>query len=235
MSNDSTAVAPESADDDTAHDADRRSPADTADTAGADTTGADTAGADTTIGQAQEDRGPSLTKRVGSASVSVRALATGAVVLLLIAAVAVLWWRYADSEGELDRVRTEAAAEERAETTALAYADGAADMNFQDLAAWRAKLVENVSPELSAKLSQAATSMEQIIVPLQWKSTSTPIAAKVRSHDGPVYVVDAFVGVETRNSQAPDGIQSTATYSVTVDESRGFLITDVGGIGALPK
>ncbi len=220
MSNDSVTVGPKI--DQPAHDENQHSPA-------------DTGSADTNTGQSRADRIPSLTSRVGSASVSVRTLVIGAVVLLLVAAVAVLWWRYADSDSELDRMRAEAAAQDRAETTALTYADGAADMNYQDLAAWRTKLVENVSPELSAKLSQAATSMEQIIVPLQWVSTSTPIAAKVRSHDGPIFVVDAFVGVETKNSQAPDGIQSTATYSVTIDESRDFLITDVGGIGALPK
>ena len=83
-----------------------------------------------------------------------------------------------------------------------------------------------------AKLTDAATAMEQVIVPLQWKSTSSPVASTVKSHDGDVFVVAAFVSVNTKNAQAPDGVQSTASYTVTVDRSRDWLITDVGGVDA---
>jgi Mce-associated membrane protein len=72
--------------------------------------------------------------------------------------------------------------------------------------------------------------MEQIITPLQWVSTSTPIAAKVRSESNGIYVVDCFVSVLTKNSQAPEGIQSTATYSLNIDSRNDWVITDVGGI-----
>jgi hypothetical protein len=74
--------------------------------------------------------------------------------------------------------------------------------------------------------------MEQILVPLQWASTATPLAAKVRSDSGPVYVVDCFVSVMTKTSQGPDPLQSTATYSITLDRSQNWQITDVGGIGS---
>jgi hypothetical protein len=30
--------------------------------------------------------------------------------------------------------------------------------------------------------------------------------------------------------QAPDGLQSTATYSITVDSNKDWQITDVGGV-----
>jgi hypothetical protein len=73
--------------------------------------------------------------------------------------------------------------------------------------------------------------MEQILVPLQWNSTAHPLAAKVRSETGGVYVVDAFVSVLTKTAQASDPLQSTATYSVTVDSSKDWQITDVGGVG----
>ena len=75
--------------------------------------------------------------------------------------------------------------------------------------------------------------MEQILVPLQWKSTAVPLVAKVRSSANGIYVVDTFVGVETKTVQAPDGLQSTATYSITIDSQHDWQISDVGGIGAV--
>ena len=59
----------------------------------------------------------------------------------------------------------------------------------------------------------------------------TPLA-RLRSNTGSVYVVDSFVSVLTKTAQGPDPLQSTATYSVTIDSGRGWQITDVGGIGA---
>ena len=77
--------------------------------------------------------------------------------------------------------------------------------------------------------------MEQILVPLQWNSTSKPLAAKVHSSSGRVYVVDSFVSVLTKTAQSAEPLQSTATYSVTIDSSKDWQITDVGGIGAAVK
>ena len=48
-----------------------------------------------------------------------------------------------------------------------------------------------------------------------------------------VYVVDAFVSVMTKTVQANDSLQSTATYSVTINPNDSWHITDVGGIGAV--
>ena len=75
--------------------------------------------------------------------------------------------------------------------------------------------------------------MEQILEPLQWNSTAVPLAAKVRSSANGIYVVDTFVGVETKTMQAPDGLQSTATYSITIDSAHDWQISDVGGIGSV--
>jgi hypothetical protein len=33
--------------------------------------------------------------------------------------------------------------------------------------------------------------------------------------------------------QAPDGLQSTATYSITIDSAHDWQISDVGGIGSV--
>ncbi|MFX0578490.1 hypothetical protein [Nocardia nepalensis] len=86
---------------------------------------------------------------------------------------------------------------------------------------------------MSKKLTDAATSMGQIIVPLQWVSTSTPIAAKVTSSGSGVYQVATFVNVTTKNSQSPNPLQSTATYDITIDSNNNWLITNIGGIAGV--
>jgi hypothetical protein len=153
------------------------------------------------------------------------------VITALLGAVAVLAWLYIGAHSRLDEQARQSEDNAHAEQVALQYAGEAAAMNYQDLNAWKGRLVAGTSPELKDKLSKAATSMEQILVPLQWNSTAHPLAAKVRSETGGVYVVDAFVSVLTKTAQASDPLQSTATYSVTVDSSKDWQITDVGGVG----
>ncbi|WP_330181635.1 hypothetical protein OHB26_35550 [Nocardia sp. NBC_01503] len=172
-------------------------------------------------------------------TVSVRlstVMALGLAAVLLLATLVLGWVAY-ERGSDRDAARAEvaalgAAANDRhhAERVATEYSVGAADMNFKDLAAWSQRLTANTSPQLANKLKQAAASMEQIIVPLQWISAPTPIAATVRSEQGGSYVVTCFVSVMTKNTQAPDGVQSTATYTVTIDKNAGWKITDVGGI-----
>lgn len=168
-----------------------------------------------------------------TASVSVRTLIVGAVIVILAGAVGVLAWLYVGAEDNLDAQAHQAANYKHGEDAALDYAVHAAEMNFQDLGAWKTKLVNGTSPELKEKLSKAADSMEQILMPLSWNSTAKPLVAKVRSESGGVYVVDAFVSVLTKTTQAPDGLQSTATYSITMDGNKNWQITDVGGIDAV--
>jgi hypothetical protein len=74
--------------------------------------------------------------------------------------------------------------------------------------------------------------MGQILVPLEWTSTARPLASKVRSDTNGVFVVDSFVRVLTKTSQSQDPLQSTATYSITIDSGKNWVITDVGGLGA---
>lgn len=146
-----------------------------------------------------------------------------------------LGWQLADAKSDLAALRQAADSGQHAEQVALDYALGASRMDYKDLPAWTARLIANTTPELTAKLKEAAVSMEQIIVPLRWDSASTPITAKVRSeHDG-VFVVNCFVSVMTKNVQTPDGIQSTATYTVTVNSGDHWIITDVGGVGSALK
>ncbi len=175
----------------------------------------------------------STASRRMSVSFSARGLVFGALIVILAGAAAAFAWLYLDGRRQIDAQAREAGNNTHAEKIALDYAVNAAAMNFQDLDSWKVRLVAGTSPELNGKLTQAAESMKQILVPLQWTSTAKPLAAKALSNNGGVYVVDCFVGVETKTVQAPDALQSTATYSVTIDSTKNWQITDVGGIGAV--
>ncbi|MGV0794489.1 hypothetical protein [Mycolicibacterium sp. XJ1819] len=168
-----------------------------------------------------------------SIHIGIRGLVFGAVIVLMAGAVAVMAWLYIGAQRQLDAQALEAADSARAEKTALDYAVKAATMDFNDLDSWKVALVEGTSPELNGKLSDAAESMEQIVVPLQWTSTAEPLVAKVRSNTDGTFVVDCFVSVQTKTVQAPDALQSTATYSITIDSGNNWQITDVGGVGSV--
>jgi hypothetical protein len=182
----------------------------------------------------QEDE--AATKREASSrrvSLSVRTLVTATAFLALVAAVAVMTWLYFGERGKVEAQLRQADNKQHAEQIALDYAVNAATMNFQDLNTWKGKLVNGTTPSLHDQLTKAATSMEQLLVPLEWNSTSQPLAAKVRSETNGIYVVDTFVSVLTKTTQAPDSLQSTATYSITIDSKNNWQISDVGGIGAV--
>jgi hypothetical protein len=172
------------------------------------------------------------TRAPRSVSLSFRSLGIGAVAVLLVAAVAILGWLYVGARSELKDQAAQASNNARAEKMALDYASNAATMDYKDLQGWKVKLVQGTSPELNSKLTQAGTSMEQVLEPLQWTSSARPLVAKVRSNTGGVYTVDSFVSVDTKTIQSPQPLQSTATYSITIDSNNNWLITDVGGIGS---
>jgi Mce-associated membrane protein len=178
--------------------------------------------------KARKEQSSSTGRRI---SVSVRGLALGTLITVLVAALAVMTWLYFDEKGKVDAQEQQVRDNQHAEQVALDYAVRAAIMDFKDLGPWKRALVEGTTPELAKKLTEAANAMEQILLPLQWSSTAKPIAAKVRSHDKGIYVVDSFVSVMTKTVQARDSLQSTATYAVTIDPANGWKISDVGGIG----
>lgn len=166
-------------------------------------------------------------------SLSIRTLLVASGFVVLLAAVGIMTWLYFGERGEVVAKQRQADDDKRAEQIALDYAVNAATMNFQDLNTWKGKLINGTTQSLNDKLTKAATSMEQILVPLEWDSTSQPLVAKVRSHTNGIYVVDTFVSVLTKTTQAPDNLQSTATYSITIDSKNNWQIFDVGGIGAV--
>ena len=192
------------------------------------------AGGETTSVELDSDDKPTGEKpSIRRISLSVRGLAVTVVIIALVAAVGVMTWFYLGAQSKVDEQTRQAQGDAHAEKVALDYAVNAAAMNFKQLDAWKAKLVAGTSPELKDKLTKAGTSMEQILVPLQWNSTSSPLAAKVISQTGGIYVVDSFVSVLTQTLQNPDPLRSTATYSVTIDSNNGWQISDVGGVGAV--
>jgi hypothetical protein len=174
----------------------------------------------------------SSSRRRRSVTFSVRGLATAAIVVALVSAVAAMSWLYFDARHQLDVQSARSGNDARAEKIALDYAVSAASMDYRDLPGWQVKLVAGTSQELNSKLTEAGKSMEQVLVPLKWSSTAQPLAAKVRSSTGGLYVVDSFVSVQTKTVQAPEALQSTATYSTTIDSNNNWQITDVGGIGS---
>jgi flagellar basal body-associated protein FliL len=179
-------------------------------------------------GESPHTNQPGAAKQV---SVSLRSLVIGVVIVALALATAVMTWMYFAERSALSASQQRAADRTHAEQIALDYAVNAAAMSYQKMPEWKDKLVQGTSQNLRQKLTEAATSMEQLLVPLEWSSTAKPLAAKVRSETNGVYVVDTFVSVLTKTTQTPDNLQSTATYSITVDGNAQWQITDVGGIG----
>lgn len=176
---------------------------------------------------------PNRTAESRRVSLSVRTLIVSIVFVVLAAGTGVMTWLYLSERNKVDAAAQQAANTQRVEQIALDYAVNAATMNFQDLNTWKGKLVNGTTPSLNEKLSKAANSMQQLLIPLEWNSTAEPLVAKVRSDTNGVYVVDTFVSVLTKTTQAPDNLQSTATYSITIDSNDNWQISDVGGIGAV--
>lgn len=166
-------------------------------------------------------------------SISIRTLVVGAAIVALLVAAGVMTWLYMGVKTTLDERIVQADNDRHAEQLALDYAVNAAIMDYQDLAPWKQELVKGTTPELKDKLTKAATGMEQILLPLQWSSTASPLVAKVRSDSNGIYVVDTFVSVMTKTVQAGESLQSTATYSITIDSNNEWQISDVGGIATM--
>jgi Mce-associated membrane protein len=185
-------------------------------------------------GSRAETTGIQSAKREGrKVSISLRALLTGAVIVGLIVGIGIVAWMYFGERAKVEATSRQAADNSRAEQIALDYAVGAAKIDAKNLGPWKVNLVKGTTPQLKAKLDDAATKMEQILVPLQWNSSAVPLVAKVRSNANGIYVVDTFVGVSTKTVQAPEGLASTATYSITIDSNHDWQISEVGGVGSV--
>lgn len=157
-------------------------------------------------------------------------------VIFLVAAVVVMTVLAINSRRAEQELQTTLENREHAERIALDYAVGAATVDYQDLDVWHERLTSGTSDELTEQFDATAPPLQEILVPLQWTSTSTPIAAKVGEETDGVFVVSAFVDVDSTSVQNPEGARSTVTYTVTVDGHDDWVITDVGGpVGGLPR
>ncbi|WP_211188696.1 hypothetical protein [Gordonia asplenii] len=165
-----------------------------------------------------------------SRPISLQQLVTGIAALVLVVAIVVLSWQLIAKSDDLSSMQQAQADRAHAEQVALDYATGAAKMDYQDPAQWQGRLTKGTTPELADRLRKASTSMEQLIKPMQWTSTSEKLTAQVQSVKDGVYQVAAFVSVYTKNVQAPDGIESTATYKMTIDSNNNWVITEISGI-----
>ncbi|WP_330183027.1 hypothetical protein OHB26_04790 [Nocardia sp. NBC_01503] len=176
---------------------------------------------------------PELPKTV---SLKLSSLVTATAAVLLIGAlitVSVLWMNSRSALSDRDAT---AAAVQHAEQVATDYSVGASNINFSDLNSWTGRLKANTTPRLADKFDATAAKLQEILVPLKWTSSATPVTAKVMSHENGVYLVNVFLNVTSTNAQNPQGVQTTVTYNVTVDPSNGWKVADVGGMNlALPK
>lgn len=166
-------------------------------------------------------------------------LALSAVVVLLAVAATAFGFLWQSAASDRDDARDQLAAvtetqdtNARAEDIAKKYAIGAATIDYQNLAAWRTALTAGTTDELANQLREASTQFEQVVVPLQWQSTATPLGTIVASNKDGLITVNVFVNMVTKSTQRPEGIPSTATYTLTIDTKQDWKISDVRGMDA---
>lgn len=109
------------------------------------------------------------------------------------------------------------------------YAVGASTFDYRDLGPWEAALTRGTSPELTAKLRTTASSMRELLQPLQWVSTSRLAGAEVTPVGDDVWKAKCFVAVHAVNVKAPNGRDVITVYNLTLDKKRNWLITDING------
>ncbi|WP_225732379.1 MULTISPECIES: hypothetical protein [unclassified Nocardia] len=178
---------------------------------------------------------PAKTRHTATISIPVATLGWGAGFALLVIAVCVLTGFLWAARTELADHAADATADRHAEQAATTYAVGASTIDYQDLNAWLSRLQAGTTPQLAQKFASTAPKLHDILVPLKWTSTATPVTAKVISRTNAIYQVDVFIDVSSTNAQNPDGGRTTVTYNVTIDKNSDWKITDVGGPdGPLP-
>ncbi|MFE3189814.1 hypothetical protein ACFXHA_12450 [Nocardia sp. NPDC059240] len=177
---------------------------------------------------------PTPTKSA-TVAVPVRTLVWSAAVAVPTVAAVTLGVLLVSAHGDLAHRDATTADDARAEQVASDYAVGASTVNFADFDAWVARLKKNTAPALTSKFDATAPKLQDLLTPLKWTSTGSPIAAKVVGENAGVFKVNVFVNVSSTNAQNPGGAQTTVTYNVSVDRNADWKISDVGGLdGALP-
>ncbi|WP_255494927.1 hypothetical protein [Nocardia sp. GTS18] len=173
--------------------------------------------------------------RPRTVSIRLSSVLTGCAVAVLAVATATFGMLYLSARTTIADHDRRAAEDRRVEQVALDYALGASTIDYRDAKAWLARLKTGTTPQLSGKFDATAPQLEQILLPLQWTSTATPLSAGVVSESGGVYKVNAYLTVNSTSVQNPTGTLTTVAYSLTVDRNADWRIADVGGLqNALP-
>ncbi|WP_019201927.1 hypothetical protein [Tsukamurella sp. 1534] len=188
---------------------------------------------------AAEKAVPKTEAKAAGITVSPLALGLAAIVVVLAVLATSFGFLWLSAKSDADDAQAQLATatetqeqDKRAQDVATKYAVGAATVDYQNLGPWRTALAANTTPQLANTLQTASNDLEQLYVPLQWQSTATPLGSVVTSNKDGVIVVNVFVNVITKSTQRPQGIPSTATYSLTIDSNQNWVITDVRGIDA---
>ncbi|MEV6431474.1 hypothetical protein [Nocardia sp. NPDC051463] len=154
-------------------------------------TAAPTAGQATTSTTAQaSDAKPA---RPATVSIQISTVIRGAVIAALVVAVCMLSGLLWSTRHDITQRDDRAANDRKAEQVATEYSVGAATVNYQDINAWVVKLKANTAPQLANKFEATGPELEQILVPLKWTSSATPITAKVMSERDGIFKVNVFV------------------------------------------
>lgn len=158
-----------------------------------------------------------------------------ATILVLVGVVAVLGVGLSRANDRIDADAAADAAQEQAKRIAVDYATAASTIDYTNTAGWFDSLKQGTTQQLSAKFDSSRPQLERILVPLQWTSSATPVAAVVTDDSDGKYRVSVFLDVTSTSVQASEGIQTTVTYVLTVDSQADWQVTDVGGMeSALP-
>ncbi|WP_244975998.1 hypothetical protein [Nocardia huaxiensis] len=198
-----------------------------------ETTGATTDSEEETSKPAARPSRPAPPAR--SVAVPLTTLAWSAALALAVIVSLTLTGFLVSARSDLAAHETTARDQAHAEQVATDYAVGASTVNFTEFNTWVTRLKSNTTPALSTKFEASAPKLQDLLTPLKWTSTGTPISAKVMSESNGAYKVNVFVNVSSTNAQNPEGAQTTVTYNVTVDRNADWKVTDVGGMdGALP-
>ncbi|MFB7873710.1 hypothetical protein ACFC06_00550 [Nocardia sp. NPDC056064] len=159
---------------------------------------------------------------------------TGAALAVTVAGATTFAFLWHGARAELSARDIALADQQRAREVATAYAVSASTIDYQHIDAWTTDLKANTSAQLTSKFVATAPQLHDILVPLQWKSTATPIAATVTDGANGIYQVSVFLDVQSSSVQAPEGVKSTVTYTVSVDPAGGWTVTDIGGLPPIP-
>ena len=161
-------------------------------------------------------------------TVSTRSLLIGGLIAALVAGLLVFAIRDFSARNQLHALQSEQSERETAERIAGEYAVNAATLDYQDLTPWINAMQKGVSPELSKKYEVIGQTMEQVLTPLRMKTTAELVTAKTEDVSGDVFRVVAVVNIDTTTVQTPAGGSTVAVYTLVLDRSKDWMITDVG-------